>query len=77
MDTMCFAREVPLCACVQMRTGQTTIVIAHRLGTIRTADVIVTIRDGAVHEMGSHSDLMAKRGLYRELVENQVGTLDV
>ena len=51
--------------------GRTTIVIAHRLSTIRTADVIVGIDKGHVVEMGSHSELMEKQGLYYKLVVNQ------
>ena len=52
--------------------GRTTLVIAHRLSTIRTADVIVGLQDGAVIEQGTHDELMAKQGLYYELVMNQV-----
>ena len=51
--------------------GRTTIIIAHRLSTIRTADVIVGIDKGRVVEMGSHSELMEKQGLYYKLVVNQ------
>ncbi len=67
------------------REGRTTIVIAHRLSTIQTADVIAGIEDGRVVEMGTHSQLMDKEGLYYELVNAQTiqtedegskGTLD-
>ena len=60
------------------REGRTTIVIAHRLSTIQNADIIVSIEDGRVVEMGSHSDLMARKGLYFDLVTAQVltNTLD-
>ncbi len=54
------------------REGRTTIVIAHRLSTIQTADVIASIEDGRVVEMGTHSQLMDKEGLYYELVNAQV-----
>ncbi|XP_039378224.1 ATP-binding cassette sub-family B member 5-like [Mauremys reevesii] len=51
--------------------GRTTLVIAHRLSTIRTANVIVAIADGAVAEVGTHSELMEKRGLYYSLATAQ------
>ncbi|XP_065254507.1 ATP-binding cassette sub-family B member 5-like [Emys orbicularis] len=52
--------------------GRTTLVIAHRLSPIRTANVIVAIADGAVAEVGTHSELMEKRGLYYSLAAAQV-----
>uniref|UniRef100_A0A8C4Y6N3 ATP-binding cassette sub-family B member 5 n=1 Tax=Gopherus evgoodei TaxID=1825980 RepID=A0A8C4Y6N3_9SAUR len=52
--------------------GRTTLVIAHRLSTIRTANVIVALADGAVAEVGTHSELMEKRGLYYSLATAQV-----
>ena len=53
------------------REGRTTIVIAHRLSTIQTADVIASIDDGHVVEMGNHLELMDNEGLYYELVTAQ------
>ena len=53
------------------RDGRTTIIIAHKLSTIQTADVIVGINEGRVVEMGSHSELLEKQGLYYKLVMNQ------
>ena len=53
------------------REGRTTIIVAHRLSTIQTADVIIGIDNGCVVEMGSHSELMKKEGLYYQLVINQ------
>ena len=54
------------------RTGRTTLVVAHRLSTIRSADIIVAIEEGKVKETGSHSELMARKGLYHSLVMRQL-----
>merc|ERR1711915_1116887 len=48
--------------------GRTTIVIAHRLSTVRNADVIVAVKDGEVVETGTHAELIQKRGFYYQLV---------
>lgn len=48
--------------------GRTTIAIAHRLSTLRGADIIYVIDDGQVAEKGSHEELMAKQGIYHKLV---------
>lgn len=53
------------------KVGRTTIIVAHRLSTIKNADVIVAMDKGCVVEMGSHSELMTKEGLYHKLVMNQ------
>ena len=51
--------------------GRTAIVIAHRLSTIRRADLICVVRDGRIVEQGVHEELLAQKGLYRELYERQ------
>jgi ABC-type multidrug transport system fused ATPase/permease subunit len=52
--------------------GRTVFVIAHRLSTVRNADKIVVIEGGRISDIGSHQELLARGGLYRELVELQM-----
>ena len=49
------------------REGRTCLVIAHRLSTIQTADLICVIQEGVVVECGTHSELLAQRGVYYNL----------
>jgi len=56
----------------KLMSKRTTIVIAHRLSTIRDADFIVVMAEGRVAETGSHDTLLAKRGLYAQLVSRQL-----
>ena len=60
---------------LQARLGRTTVVIAHRLSTVKTADIIYGIKDGVVHECGTHSELMQSKGIYYQLVTNQADLL--
>ena len=54
-----------------MMKNRTSIVIAHRLSTIQNADTIVVMHKGEIAEQGTHSDLLAKNGIYKKLVEMQ------
>ncbi|MGH3486337.1 MAG: ABC transporter ATP-binding protein [Actinopolymorphaceae bacterium] len=56
--------------------GRTAVVIAHRLSTVRAADLILVIEDGQVVERGTHSDLLAAGGRYEELYRTQFDTGD-
>ncbi len=55
----------------RLMQGKTSVVIAHRLSTVRRADVIFVVRDGTVVESGKHDELLARGGLYAQLYETQ------
>jgi ABC-type multidrug transport system fused ATPase/permease subunit len=52
--------------------GRTTFVIAHRLSTVRRADMILVMEDGCIAERGTHQELLARRGLYKEIHDLQL-----
>jgi ATP-binding cassette subfamily B protein len=52
--------------------GRTTVAIAHRLSTIQTADRIIVLHKGELREEGTHTELLAGRGIYRRLYELQL-----
>ncbi len=54
-----------------MMEGRTSFIVAHRLSTIREADVILVMRDGKIVEQGSHAALLEKNGFYAELYKSQ------
>ena len=51
----------------------TTIIIAHRLSTIKSADCIFVIDKGKIAEFGTHQELIEKNGIYKKLIQNQIG----
>jgi ABC-type multidrug transport system fused ATPase/permease subunit len=51
--------------------NRTCLIIAHRLSTIRNADRIIVLHHGEVREMGTHAELMDKRGIYHRLYQLQ------
>ena len=58
-------------AFVEMMKGHTSFVVAHRLSTIREADVILVMKDGHIVEQGSHDELLAANGFYAKLYNSQ------
>jgi ATP-binding cassette subfamily B protein len=55
----------------RMMEGRTSLVVAHRLSTIRAADCILVMRDGHIIERGTHDELLSAGGFYAELYEAQ------
>jgi ABC-type multidrug transport system fused ATPase/permease subunit len=52
--------------------GRTTFIITHRLPIIKTADLILMLKDGQIVERGKHAELMAMNGLYQQIYESQL-----
>jgi ABC-type multidrug transport system fused ATPase/permease subunit len=63
-------------ALARLMKGRTTIIVAHRLSTVRDADRIVVIEDARIVEEGRHDELMARSGTYHRLVEHQLISSD-
>jgi ABC-type multidrug transport system fused ATPase/permease subunit len=55
----------------RLMRGRTTFIIAHRLSTVIDADRIVVVDAGIIREVGSHTELLARSGVYRQLYEEQ------
>ena len=58
-------------AFAKMMQGRTSFIVAHRLSTIREADIILVMKDGDIIEQGNHEELMAQNGFYAELYNSQ------
>ena len=58
-------------AFLRMMEGRTSFIVAHRLSTIREADVILVMRDGHIVEQGRHEELLEKKGFYAQLYNSQ------
>ena len=58
-------------AFARMMEGRTSFIVAHRLSTIRTADIILVMRDGHIVEQGRHAALLAKKGFYSDIYNAQ------
>ena len=55
----------------KLMEGRTSFIVAHRISTVKNADVILVMKDGDIVEIGRHEELMAKGGFYKELYESQ------
>jgi ATP-binding cassette subfamily B protein len=56
----------------EVRAGRTTFLVSHRISTVKDADLIVVLRDGAIVERGTHDELVARRGFYADLHRRQL-----
>ena len=58
----------------KMMQGRTSFIVAHRLSTIREADVILVMKDGNIIEQGNHESLLEQHGFYEKLYNSQFAT---
>ncbi len=59
-----------------MTEGRTSFIVAHRLSTIKEADIILVMKDGNILEQGTHEELLAQKGFYLELYQSQFAQID-
>lgn len=64
-------------AFAKLMTGRTSFVVAHRLSTIKEADIILVMKDGNIIEQGNHDSLLAANGFYAELYRSQFTDEDI
>ena len=62
-------------ALYKLSEGRTTLVVAHRLSTVKNADEIIVLTKDGIEERGTHEQLMSANGLYRQLYEYQFKNL--
>ena len=62
-------------AFAKLMEGRTSFIVAHRLSTIQSADVILVMKDGHIIEKGNHEELHAAGGFYKTLYESQFDTV--
>lgn len=55
-----------------LMNGRTVLVIAHRLSTVKTANIVAVVSDGQIVESGTHEELLSKNGIYSALVKRQL-----
>lgn len=60
----------------RLMKGRTTVVVAHRLSTVISADQIAVVKDGQIAEIGTHHDLMKKKGFYHSLMSTQLNAFE-
>ena len=63
-------------AMTEVMKGRTTFIIAHRLSTVRDADLILVLKDGEIVEQGTHNELIARPGIYQDIYELQLRPQD-
>ena len=64
-------------AIARLTQGRTTFAIAHRLSTLRNADRLVILEGGRIVEIGTHNELLEKKGIFYELVQLQQQTSEI